>query len=327
MVAVPASLREILFTEESWRTLEATCRTRVVEPPADPGDWRAALGAAEVLVTSWGFPRLAGPLLAAAPRLGLVAHTGGTVKPIVSDELFARGVRVTQAGAAMAHAVAESCLALTLALLHQVPRFDHALHAGRSWDAAKAAPPRRELRGARIGIVGGSRTGRAYLGLVRALGAEVVVYDPWWRPDDAALAGVELLDLHDLLRTSDVVALHAPTLPETHRMIGARELSLLRDGAGLVNTARAWLVDEAALVREVSSGRVDAALDVFDAEPLPPDHPLRALPNVVLTPHEAAGTLQARRRQGDLVVREVARWATGRPLEHEVTLDQLPRLA
>ena len=131
---------------------------------------------------------------------------------------------------------------------------------------------------------------------------------------DAATLGVTRTSLDDLMTHSRVVALHAPVLPETRGMIGERELGLMPDGALLVNTARSSLVHRKKLLDELSSGRIDAALDVFDEEPLPADDPLRALPNVLLTPHEAGGTLEARRRAGEIVVAEVRRFLAGESL-------------
>jgi phosphoglycerate dehydrogenase-like enzyme len=282
----------------------------------------AALPGTDVLVTSWGQPRLTAELLDLAPELRLVAHTGSTVKFMVTDELFARGIRVTQAGQAMARPVAEAALAFTLALLYRLPRFDHALHAGASWESAQATPPRHELAGCPIGVVGASRTGRAYISLALALGADVSVFDPYLTED----LGVRVVDLDTLLATSHIVVLHAPVLPETRHLLGARELALMADGSGLVNTARSWLVDQDALLSELSHGRLDAALDVFDLEPLPVDHPYRALPNVLLTPHQAAATVEGYHRQGDIVLAEIRRFRSGEPLAHEVTLSDLPRM-
>ncbi|APU15777.1 hydroxyacid dehydrogenase [Actinoalloteichus fjordicus] len=274
---------------------------------------------ARVLITGWGAPVLTEETLARAPQLELVAHTGGTVKPFVTDAVWRRGVRVTQAGAAMAYPVGEVALAFTLALLHRLPRFDHALHAGVGWARAKDAPPRHELAASRIGVVGASRTGREYIRLVRLLGATVTVADPYLTEADAEELGVRAASLDEVLTENRIVALHAPVLPETRHLMGARELALLPDGAGLVNTARSWLVDPVALLDQLRTGRIDAAVDVFDDEPLAEDDPLRDLPNVLLTPHEAAGTVEARRRQGDLVVSEVARFLRGETLRHEVT--------
>ncbi|PZF90123.1 hydroxyacid dehydrogenase [Micromonospora deserti] len=326
-VALTPPVRELFFDPADWAALRRLAEVRLPPPGHDVGDEATLarlLADADVVVTGWGTAPLTGGLLAGAPRLRLLAHTGASVKPFVTPESFARGVRVTQAGEAMAYAVGEQALALTLALLHGLHRFDHALRTGVDWARAKAAPPRRELRGATVGVVGASRTGRAYLGLVRALGARVLVTDPYLDDAGAAALGVERVALDELLSRSLVVSLHAPVLPGTVGMIGARELGLLADGALLVNTARAALVDEAALLAALRAGRIDAALDVFHAEPLPVDHPLRALPNVLLTPHESAGTVQSRRRAAGIVLAEIDRFVRGDPLRHEVRPEQLP---
>lgn len=331
LVAVPPDLRAAFFDDDATAGLRAAAAALGGDVTWLDGG-AALLGAtrwpeARVLVTTWGQPPLDAGLLDRLPALGLVAHTGATVRPFRTPAVAARGIAVTQAGQGMARSVAEVALAFTLALLHRVPRFDHALHAGAPWAAAEAAPPRHEVLGTTIGVVGASRTGRANIALLRALGAHVLVSDPYLTTEDAATLGVEPVALDDLLRRSRVVVLHAPSLPGTHHLIDARRLALLPDGAGLVNTARSWLVDEAALLAELRSGRIDAALDVFDEEPLPVGHPLRGLPNVLLTPHHAAGTVEGRLRQGGIVVDEVARYARGDALRHAVTDEDLERMA
>lgn len=331
LVAVPAPLRAQFFGAGDAERLadaaaslggEAAFAESLAEATA-----ALDLSAVRVLVVAWGVPPLDAALLDRLPRLALVAHCGASIRPFATPELFRREVLVTQAGAAMARSVAEVSLAFTLALLHRIPRFDHALHAAAPWEAAEAAPTQHELLGAPIGVVGASRTGRAYLALLVALGARPLLSDPTIDAEEARALGAEPLPLDELLAASRVVALHAPSLPETHRMIGARELALMPDGAGLVNTARSWLVDEDALLAELRTGRLDAALDVFDAEPLPVDSPFRALPNALLVPHKAAGTREGRLRQGATVVAEVERFATGRALEHTVTERDLERMA
>ncbi|GIG24900.1 hydroxyacid dehydrogenase [Cellulomonas denverensis] len=330
LVAVPEGLRAEFFDRDALARLDAVAdRLGGTVEWLDGGTALASPGvvrpAARVLVTCWGQPPLDAALLDRLPTLQLVAHTGASVRPFVTGELFARGVRVTQAGQGMARPVAEVALTFTLALLHQVPRFDHALAAGADWATAESAPPRHELLGSTIGVVGASRTGRANIALLTALGARVLVADPYLTDADAL--GVEAVELDELFRRSRIVVLHAPSLPETRHLVDARRLALMPDGAGLVNTARSWLVDEAALLAELRTGRIDAALDVFDAEPLPADHPLRALPNVLLTPHHAAGTVEGRLRQGRIVLAELDRAARGEPLEHAVTPDDLERVA
>lgn len=312
-VALPEWLREMFLPQPLWSQLE---QVRIFPD--------GVFEDAEVLITGWETPRLDAAVLERMPSLRLVAHTGAAVGFLVSDALWARGIRVSQTGAAMAPAVAEVSLTFTLSLLHQVHRFAAAMRAGREWEQVLAEPrPREELSGNTVGIVGASRTGRAYAALIRSLGAQVLIADPTIDRDQAAAMGAELVELDDLLTRSRIVALHAPAIPATRHLLGRRELALMRDGAGLVNTARSWLVDSAALLEELRSGRIDAALDVFDEEPLPTGSPLRALPNVLLTPHQAAGTEEGHRRQGEIVIAEIARFLRGEPLQHEITEEQL----
>lgn len=331
LVAVPEALRLQFFSADDHRTLADAARRLggdlLVADSLPDALGTDDLSSVRAVVIAWGVPAFDGALLAQLPALRLVAHSGASVKPFATPELFARGVRVTQAGAGMARSVAEVSLAFTLALLHRVPLFDHALHAGAVWEDAERSPVQHELLGAPIGVVGASRTGRAYVELLRLLGARPSLADPTIDEADADALGARLVGLDELLETSTIVALHAPTLPETHRMIGGRELALMPDGAGLVNTARSWLVDEEALVAELRAGRLSAAIDVFDEEPLPVDHPLRSLPNALLTPHRAAGTREGRLRQGGIVADEIGRFAAGEPLLHEVTADDLERMA
>ncbi|MFK4762191.1 hydroxyacid dehydrogenase [Microbacterium sp. ZW T5_45] len=287
----------------------------------------AELSEARIVVTSWGAAPFDAAVLATLPKLELVAHTGATIKPFATDELFDRGIVVTQAGAGMARSVAEVSLAFTLALLHRVPEMHNGLRSGDGWHDADAVGVQHEILGALIAVIGASRTGRAYLELIRVLGAAPLLVDPTVDAEQAAVLGVELVPLDEALRRAQIVAVHAPTLPETHHLIGQRELALLRDGAGVVNTARSWLVDESALIDEVRRGRLSAAVDVFDEEPFAVDSPFRSLPGMLVTPHRAAGTHEGRRRQGRIVTDEIDAFIAGRPLAHAIGRAQLASMA
>jgi phosphoglycerate dehydrogenase-like enzyme len=133
----------------------------------------------------------------------------------------------------------------------------------------------------------------------------VSVFDPYLTDDDARDLGVRRVELDELMATSAVVSVHAPDIPETRHMIDARRLALLPDGATLINTARGALVDTDALVAELATGRIDAVLDVTEPEPLPADHPLWSLPNVLLTPHIAGSMGNELSRLGDNAVAEI----------------------
>ncbi|HET6739622.1 MAG TPA: hydroxyacid dehydrogenase, partial [Kribbella sp.] len=308
--------------------LEALGEIVVLDDPGAADALRAALPGTDVLITSWGATPLTADVLDHADRLRLIAHSASSVKHFVTDEVFRRGLRITQAGQAMAEPVAEVSLAFTLSLLHRIQRFDHAMHAGgwRDGPGGAAVPPQHGLTASRIGVVGASRTGLEYIRMLVALGAETVVYDPYLTEDRAAELGVRRIGLDDLLRTSRVVAVHAPTLPETHHLIGARELALMPDGAALVNTARSWLIDMDALLDELRTGRLDAALDVFDVEPLPADSAFRGLPNVLLTPHQAAATVECYLEMGAITASEIERYAGGQPLQYELSEAALARM-
>ena len=326
LVATP-SVREMVFSPESFARLEALGELVVLDDPADAGALIGSLPGTDVLITSWGATPLTAEVLEHADRLRLIAHSASSVKHFVTDEVFRHGLRITQAGQAMARPVAEVSLAFTLTMLHRIHRFDHAMHRGAAWRDAIDSPPQHGITSSRIGVVGASRTGLEYIAMIVALGADVVVYDPYLTDERAQEIGVRRIALDDLLRTSRVVALHAPTLPETRDMIGARELALMPDGAALVNTARSWLVDSDALLAELRPGRIDAAIDVFDEEPLPVDSPFRGLSNVLLTPHRAAGTVECYLEMGSIVADELERYVAGSDLRFELTEAALARMA
>lgn len=321
VVAVPEGLSREFFSADDLARLDRTAAMlgggllRVDDLSAVPD-----APAARVIITGWGARPFDAAVLDRFPGLRLIAHTGASIRPFVTDALFDRGVLVTQAGAGMARSVAEVSLTFTLALLHRVPQLHDAVRGG-GWDRTDLV--QHEILGAPIAVVGASRTGRAYLELIRALGAAPMLVDPTREEADAVALGVPLRPLDEALAAASIVAVHAPALPETRHLIGARELALMRDGAGLVNTARSWLVEESALLAELGSGRLSAAVDVFDEEPLAADSPLRTAPGVLLTPHRAAGTHEGRRRQGRIVVDEIAAFAAGEPLRHTIGREQL----
>jgi phosphoglycerate dehydrogenase-like enzyme len=315
VLAVPLEHREHFFPSDLRDRLDALGRVAVLDDFATYAD---ALMPATVVITGWGAPPLDEQILANAPHLRLLAHTGASVKPFVTAESWRRGIKVTQAGAAMAQSVAERALAMTLGLLQRVPYADRVLHDSGSWDDARAGR-RHEISGARVGVIGASRTGRAYAKMVLALNASVQMYDPYLSDAVARELGVRRVDLRTLLSTSLVVAMHAPVTDETKGMLGVKELACMPDGSVLINTARADLIDTGPLIAELATGRIAAGFDVYDVEPLSDQHPLRRLSNVVLTPHTAGNTVESRRRAGEIVVDEIRRFLDGQPLQHEIT--------
>lgn len=282
----------------------------------------------DVLVTSWCTESF-DPQRLIGSRLRLGVHSAGSVRRLFPKSALENGLQVVQAGSeAMAPPVAELALTLTLALLRNLHLHDRGLQTTHDWQAGGAGLLGHSIQDQRIGVVGLSRTGRSYVSMLQGMGAaQIVAYDPYVSVDDAERMKVPLVGLAELCRTSDVLAVHAPDIPETHHLIGATELASMKDGAILINTARSALVDQDAMTRELVAGRIRAGLDVFDDEPLPSDSPLYGLPNVLLTPHIAGGTVESRHVQGETVVKEIERFLAGRDLQHEVHLENYDHLS
>lgn len=299
----------------------------VVEDFGEPGV-AEALGGAEVLLTCWGCPPIDEPVLAVAPSLRAVVHAAGTVKSLITDACWRRGVLVSSAAAANAIPVAEYTVAMIiLANKRAFPimaEYPTVSETGRHWETVY---PDIGNRGKTVGVVGASRVGRHVLALLRPYDLRVLLADPTIGPAEASELGAILVPLDDLVRASDVVTIHAPSLPETHHLFGARRIALLRDGATLINTARGRLIDTEALTVELASGRINAVLDVTDPEPLPAGSALFSLPNVVLTPHIAGALGTELSRLGAVAVDELERYARGEPFAHGVDPSRLSALA
>ncbi len=237
------------------------------------------------------------------PSLRLVANFGVGYDRIGVEELRRRGIAVTNTPGVLDAATADLTWALILAARRRVVEGDIRVRAGEwtgSWADGLLAE---ELTGSTLGIVGLGRIGQAVAR--RAEGFELRVLSVRRRNTGE--------DLDELLAESDIVTIHAPLTPETRGLLDARRLSLLKDGACLVNTARGEIVDEDALVAELVAGRIRAGLDVFAHEPNVPE-PLLSLPNVVLTPHLGSGTRQTREAMTRIVVDNVLAFERGDPL-------------
>jgi phosphoglycerate dehydrogenase-like enzyme len=324
-----AVTRQRVLAPEAEQNLAAFAR--VVAPPGatlTPADLPGLLAGARACLTGWGTPPLSDALLAAHPDLRLIAHTAGSIRRLVSRAALERGVQVSHTAAVIAEAVAEFVIAQMLLCLRYPHDLDRAMKDGTPWNTVKEHGITGRLLGSQtVGVIGTGRVGRAVIQLLRAYGCRILAYDPLLSEADAATLGVEARALDDLCAAADIVTLHAPVLPETHGMIGAAQLARLRDGTIFINDARAVLVDNTALARELSSGRIVAALDVFDPEPLPANSPLRQLPNVILAPHVAGSTRESNLRQGQAMVEELARFVTGQPLRYAIAPDQYDVLA
>ena len=329
VLAMRADLPARLFPPWHWDRLRSLVE---LEPEAaladfDSGPAGAALARAELLVTGWGCPPVTAEVLAAAPHLAAIVHTGGSVRPVVTEACWARGIQVSTAAAANALSVAEYTLAAILFAGKSVRAVEHDYRTRRVPLDVLRGYPQAGNYGRRVGVVGASRVGRRVIELLRLFDYDLAVADPYLAREEAELLGARLTDLPDLLAGCDIVTLHAPLLPATRHLLDRAGLARMRDGATLINTARGAVVDQEALVAELVSGRLNAVIDVTEPEVLPPDSPLYHLPNVTLTPHVAGALGTELVRLGASAVDEVARYVAGQPLAHPVVAADLVRVA
>ncbi|MCX7787831.1 MAG: hydroxyacid dehydrogenase [Spirochaetes bacterium] len=278
----------------------------------------------EILFSGWGGPRIDEEFLEKAPKLKLVLHAAGSVRPIVSDAFWERGIRICSAYGANAIPVSEFTFAAVVFCLKQAFFFQRKVSKERRYQSDFPGPDVPGCYGTTVGIVSLGMVGRRVCQLLRNLEVRILAYDPFVRSEDAKSLGVDsLCSLEDLFRSSLVVSLHTPLLPETEGMIRYHHLCLLQKGAGFINTSRGAVVNEPELIRFLQERKdVQAVLDVTHPEPPIPESPLYDLPNVFLTPHLAGSLGGECRRMGQYMVEELSRYLKGEPLQWEITKER-----
>jgi phosphoglycerate dehydrogenase-like enzyme len=251
----------------------------------------------------------------AAKRLELVHHQGVGWQDTTDHEILkARAIPLALTPEGTTLGVAEHTVLLMLAILKRLPFADSELRQGR-FHVNALRPVSRELFGLTVGCVGMGRIARAVVERLRPFGTRNVYFDP----NVAETEGASRVPFQRLLAESDIVTLHLPLTAGTRHILGATELSAMKPRSYLVNTSRGPLIDENALLQALESGHLGgAALDVFEHEPLPAGHPLSRLPNVVLTPHIAAGTRDAMATKMRALFENVERFYRGEPLANRV---------
>jgi phosphoglycerate dehydrogenase-like enzyme len=286
--------------------------------PASLDGWVERLKDATIAVANRERIPLKAPLLDRLPKLAMIAQTAGGGSHLDLAAATERGILVTGTGGASA-STAELTIGLMLAAMRRIPYGDAELRAGR-WSQFVG----RELAGKRLGIVGLGRIGGQVARVCVALGMEVRGWSPSLTEERAAAVGARYQDLDPLLAESDVIAVHLRLTPESRGILTREKLALMKPSALFVNTARAALMDEAALVEMLQAGRLwGAALDVYAEEPLPPGHPLLSLPNVVLTPHVGWIAADSYRVFIEGVVENILAYLDGRPVPFPLNPDAL----
>lgn len=279
------------IAREGLAPLTGDARFQLVERPGLKGEELAAAIADADAVLVRSATKITRESLARASRLKVIGRAGVGVDTIDVEAATERGVAVMNAPAGNTISAAELAFALLLALIRKVAAADRSMKAGQ-WDRTSFHGT--ELYRKTLGLVGAGRVGGEVARRARAFGMRVLAYDPYLGEEAARGLGVEPVPLEQVLREADVISLHVPLTDSTRGLLGDAQLALLKPTAVIINAARGGVLDEAALTRRLADGRIaGAALDVFEQEPLPVDHPLRGLANVVLTPHLGASTEEA----------------------------------
>ncbi|MBF5043268.1 D-2-hydroxyacid dehydrogenase family protein [Aggregicoccus sp. 17bor-14] len=306
-VAILDDYQGVALGLADWESLGA--QVEVFRAPLPEAGRAERLRPFDVLVAMRERTPFPAALLAQLPHLRLLVTTG--MRNASIDVAAARAQGITVCGTrAVGAPAAELTWGLLLALLKRIPTEDRALREG-AWQLGLT----QGLEGKRLGVVGLGKLGTQVARVGLAFGMDVVAWSPNLTDARAAVAGVRRVDKDALFATADVVTLHLVLSERTRGVVGAAELARMKPSAFLVNTARAGLVDEPALVSALQQGRLaGAGLDVFSVEPLPPEHPLRAAPHTVLTPHLGYVTQENYVVYYRDALEDIRAWAAGTPV-------------
>jgi phosphoglycerate dehydrogenase-like enzyme len=317
-----------MFNKNSWEALKGFAHIIEHEGQfeATKQDLLALLPKADAVITGWDVAPLDNDVIAAAPRLKAMAHMGGSIARYTSDALWDRDILVFSTASVLGQGVAETTLGMIITGMKRIPTLVHQVRSGKWRDENSIAWPPREIHGKTVGIVAASNVGRHLIRMLQVFSVNILVYDPFLKPEDAAALGVNSVSMEELAKRSDIITLHAPSKPETRHILSRELMQLMKDDALIVNTARGVLIDEIALIEELEKGRFYAFLDVTDPEPPPVDSPLRRLENVAVVPH-IAGCIHDCSQLSELAVENLRRFFASEPLQNRITREMLDRIS
>ncbi len=318
-----------IFSEKDLGRIKNQCEIIKTEVPTVPDkDFLLKnIKDAEIAISSWGTACFDSEVMQEAKKLKLLTHAAGTVKPVVSDAFWDKSVKVTSAAAAISYGVAEFCLGFILMAPKRVFWGAQATRQGGWRESINIFNGPFEIYQQKIGIIGASHVGKHLIRLLKSFTCDVLLYDPYCSPEDAANMGVTLAkSLEELFSQCRVVSLNAPSTAETKNMIRGEHFKLLPPGAVFINTARGAIVNEQEMIEELKKERFVACLDVTEPEPPAVDSLLRKLPNVILTPHEAGVVAENMARLGTFVADEIDAFISGKEFKYEVTRGALSRI-
>ena len=269
----------------------------------------------DIVITGWGTAILDEEVLSRANKLRLVAHTGGSVRPYVTDAVYDKGIRVISGNNVFAESVAESVIAYALASLRDIPRFSNDLKQG-IWPNGFY---NKGLLDKKIGIVGYGMIAKMTVEMLKPFHPEIKVFSRHIDQEELDRHGMKKADLKEIFSTCDIVSIHSGNTPENYQLVNEELLNLMPEGSLLINTARGAIIDEEALCRVLAQGKIHAFLDVYEVEPLPLGHKLMELDNVILMPHMGGPTVDRRLIVTKSVIEDMKQFLAGKPMNCEIT--------
>jgi phosphoglycerate dehydrogenase-like enzyme len=278
----------------------------------------------DAVLTTWGSPFFTDKVLANAGKLKFIGHLAGSATAIVNEQAFSKQITVVTANPMLAKSTAESAVALMLGAAWSLQPYSLRMKQG-GW-ANNSKETVLGLTGRTIGLIGYGEISRNVISLLSGFPVTIKLASRYCSEEEARQLGVQVCPLDEVLSTSDIISLHSSLTPSTVGMLGRRELLLIQDGALLVNTARARIIDEEALMDELRTGRFTAALDVYHQEPLPLNHELLQMEHVLCTPHIGGYAGKCKQAFGQYVVDNLIAFLQGEELEGQVTLEQFARM-
>ncbi len=289
-IAILDDWQDVARSSADWSPLAARADlTFFADAFGSEDEAAAALADFDILLTMRERTAFPETLLRRLPKLRMIGVTGASVATLDLAACSRQGIVVCNTaggGAGAPFATAELALGLLIAAARAIPAADAAVRAG---GFQRGVPVGLSLAGKTLGVVGLGRLGSRMARYAAALDMKVIAWSPNLTEERAQHAGARLVGKSDLMAESDAISLHMVLSPRSRGVIGAEDIGRMKKGAILINTSRGPLIDEGALIAAVSAGRIIAALDVYDKEPLPHKHPLRACGNTVLTPHLGYG--------------------------------------
>ncbi len=306
------SLGEIMWLDTATETID---------------DIKAKIRDCDTYITCWGSPALAPEILECAPKLKLLTHLGSTVAPIVCDEVYKRGIKVISGFDYYSKSTAEGTVAYMLSALRNIPFYTDRLKNKKIWHESDDYTD--GLIYKTVGLVGFGGVGKYVAKMLKPFDVNIKVYDiSEISKEDKQRYGITQCNIEEIFTTCDIISLHLPYNDITYHIIDDALLSKIKKGALLVNTARGAVVDEAAMIRHLENGDFNAALDVYEKEPLDINSPMLSLDNVLLLPHQGGPTVNLRAVITRKLIEESANFIDKNiPLKNEISADKAQNMS